>query len=294
MLQAPYSRYSRLFVYHLDLTGEPEVADRDFIGAWQEGETIVLFFHREKGALIDRICKQYGCSLVYQADLDYRDWEAGIDIAPFTVENLTIAPVWDPAPAQIKLDPSVIFGSGFHPTTRLCLQAMLTLMREAAPPIRSVHDLGCGTGVLSLAAARSGATEILAIDYNGLACRVADNNVGLNHCREVIHTRRMDLSADSPSTHGIDLVMANLHHELLLLLFQRPSFWQARFYILSGFFIHREEELLAALPSSGRVRFKARHSQSRWAIWVLERKKNVKNAKNAKNGDRSIFCQSKK
>ncbi len=177
MLKPPYTKYSRLFAYHLSLETVPEVDDPDFIGAWQEGETIVLFFHREKNNLIEKICQEHNSTIVYQADLDYQDWDAGIEIAPFAVGDLTVAPVWSESDAQIKLDPSVIFGSGFHPTTRMCLQSVVDLYSNADSPIKKVYDFGCGTGVLAIAAAVKGSEDILAVDYNALACDVAAANV---------------------------------------------------------------------------------------------------------------------
>lgn len=272
MLRPPYRRYSRLYVYHLGLTAPPEIDDPDWIGAWQEGETIVLFFHRPKDELVRALCARHGCELVYQADLDYADWEAGVEPAPFTVGGLRIAPVWDQGEADLRLDPSVIFGSGFHPSTRLCLEAVCAYFaaRPAHAAPATVLDLGCGTGVLSLAAAFLGAGQVTAHDYNGLACEVTRANARRNGLDGRVTCRRTDLLTSPPATAGIDLVMANLHHELLLDLFARPTFWQAGHYLLSGFFPAREEALLAALPVPS-PRFVARRSSGKWALWVLDR-----------------------
>lgn len=269
MLKHPYTRYARLFVYHLDLSEVPEVDDPDFIGAWQEGETIVLFFHREKESEIAALCRRYGCTIVYQADLDYADWEAGTEVSAFTVGDLTVAPVWEETPADITIDPSVIFGSGFHPTTRLCLQSLLQLYDTTDPPLELVYDLGCGTGLLAMAAAVKGARKIVAVDYNGLACDTARANAHTNTMSDRIEVRRLDLSQQCPDSLGIDLIMANLHHPLLLQLFSRPSFWQARYYIFSGVFTSREADLLAALPA-GKLRFLDRQSSKKWCVWVLQ------------------------
>jgi len=266
MLRPPYRRYERLYVYHIGLSEPPEIMDRDFIGAWQEGETIVLFFHRPKDELIGALCAAHGCDLVYQADVDYSDWEAGVEISAFAAGGLRFAPVWEEGEADIRLDPSVVFGSGFHPTTRMCLDALGTLAAEA--PVESMLDLGCGTGVLSIAAAAKGARRVVAVDYNGLAREVAAANAARNGFSALVDCRRQDLLAASPDTAGFDLVAANLHHELLLELFRRPSFWRAGRYILSGFFSSREEALLCALPTPA-PRFMARRAAGKWAMWVL-------------------------
>lgn len=269
MLKHPHCRYTRLFVYHLDLTEVPAVNDPDFIGAWQEGETIVLFFHTEKAAEVAALCRAYSCSVVYQADLDYADWEAGTEVAAFTVGDLTVAPVWQTTPADIRIDPSVIFGSGFHPTTRLCLQALLKLCATTERPLAQVYDLGCGTGLLAMAAVVKGASNVVAIDYNGLACETARANARTNNMAGRLTVRHLDLSAQCPASLGVDLIMANLHQPLLLKLFSQPSFWQARYYLFSGIFSSREEELLSALPT-GKLRFLDRQSSNKWCVWLLQ------------------------
>ena len=68
------------------------------------------------------------CSVVYEADLDSTDRESGLEVSSFSVGPRTVSPVWEDVPAQIRLDPSVIFGSGFHPTTRLCLDSLVELL----------------------------------------------------------------------------------------------------------------------------------------------------------------------
>jgi ribosomal protein L11 methyltransferase len=267
MLRPPHERYQRLHVYHLDSVDLPRVDDPDLIGIWLEDGSPILFFHRDKDELIARLCNERGCRLIYQAELDYADWEAGQDITPFTVAGLTVAPVWDEAPADIRLDPSVIFGTGFHPSTRLCLETLDKYCRAPEFGLRSMLDLGTGTGLLSIAAARLGLTSITGIDHNPLACEVARRNVDLNRYREKISILEMDLRREEPDT-GVDLVVANLYHHLLAELFSRPSFWRARLYLVAGFIPSMEEELLAALPTQ-RVRLLERRRAEHWCLWVL-------------------------
>jgi ribosomal protein L11 methyltransferase len=267
MLHPPYRRYERLHVYHLDSVILPAVSDPDLIGIWLEDGSPILFFHQPKEELISELCRAHGCALIYQAELDYGDWEAGQDIGPFSLAGLTVAPVWDEVPADIRLDPSVVFGTGFHPSTRLCLETLGKYCRTPELKLETMLDLGCGTGLLAIAAARLGLTRITGVDHNPLACAVARRNVELNHCQKEVSIKELDLRREEPDT-GVDLVVANLYHHLLAELFARPSFWRARLYLVAGFIPSMEEELLSALPAD-RVRLLERRRSERWCLWVL-------------------------
>ena len=132
-------------------------------------------------------------------------------------------------------------------------------------------DLGTGTGLLAIAAARLGLSSITGIDHNPLACEVARRNVALNSCQGKITVRELDLCKEEPDTR-VDLVVANLYHHLLAELFTRPAFWRARLYLVAGFIPSMEEELLAALPAH-RVRLLERLRSERWCLWVVAPKK---------------------
>jgi ribosomal protein L11 methyltransferase len=269
VLKPPYTRYDRLHVYSLDLAELPPlVDDPDLIGAWVEDGEALLFFHREKEALIEGLCRQTGSSVVYQADLDYQEWEAGHVISSFSVDGLTVAPVWETAPADIRLDPSVVFGSGFHPTTRLCLEMLLKYIAEDSP--RSVLDLGSGTGLLGIAAACRGVPEVTAVDHNALACELLAANAERNGVADRLAIRQLDLRRGCPDTR-VDLVVANLYKGLLEQLFDQPSFWQAKTYLISGFVPAMEPDLLAALPPRG-LRFVKRQRRELWCLWILRRR----------------------
>ncbi len=278
MLRSPHTRYEKLHVYYLDRRDLPPVDDPDLIGIWIEDETAILFFHRDREALVGRLCEQSGAKVIYQACLEYRDWEAGVEVTSFSTAALRVRPVWetsqvdgDDGTAEIVLDPSVIFGSGFHATTRLCLESLESLLLESGRRIRSVLDLGTGTGLLAIAAARLGAERVLAVDNNPLAVEVARKNVALNGCDGAVRVEQMDLLSDPPATDGYDLVITNLYKGLLIHLFGQRSFWQGQVYLVSGFLPGMEAELLAALPG-GSVRMLHRGGKERWRLWLLEKK----------------------
>lgn len=267
MLRAPYTKYSRLYTYHIDGGSLPVIDDPDLIGAWEEDGKTILIFHHPKDQLLADYCQQNSCRIFYQADLDYKDWEMGREIVSFTVGSLKIAPIWAREEADIKIDPSVVFGNGFHPSTRMCLEALVRYSSNLPKGFTGL-DLGCGTGLLGICAARLGASSVMAIDYNSLACKVARKNAVCNEVEDILTVKQLDLRTRLPST-GVDVLMANLHHELLAALFQNPSFWEAGLFILSGFMPGEEEKLLASLPTSP-PRFLDRGSLDKWRVWVLD------------------------
>jgi ribosomal protein L11 methyltransferase len=272
MLKPPYEKYDRVYVYHVDVPALSVEMEPDLIGSWREGETTVLFYHVEKDDYVQALCRKESCSIVYQADIDYRDWESGVDVGPFSVGELTVAPVWNKEPADIRLDPSVIFGNGFHPTTRLCLQTLEQLLSKYDGQIQSGYDLGCGTGLLAIAAAKLGVKQVTAFDENSLACEVAAANINRNQVGSVVSVKQQDLMVESPSTENVDLVMANLFHDLLEKLFNDQEFWKARFYIISGFFTAREEILLRHLVDIHGLHFLDRKHREKWGMWLIERR----------------------
>ena len=269
MLRPPHDRYQRLYVYHLAMDLLPEITDPDFIGGWLEDGKPILFFHHDKQQLVEELCRQHNGTIFYQADLDYSDWEAGHAITAFAIDDLTVAPIWEKTPADIRLDPSVIFGSGFHPTTRMCLAMLLKYLSAPELAINTMLDLGCGTGLLGIAAAMRGVKKITAVDYNSLACDLTDKNAERNGVGDRIVVEQRDLLKGLPDT-KVDLVVANLYRDLLRQLFQNKAFWQGNLYIISGFISGMEEELLAALPDKG-LRMLERTRGDNWCLWVLLR-----------------------
>jgi ribosomal protein L11 methyltransferase len=127
-------------------------------------------------------------------------------------QQLLILPAWLDAPMEhadrlvIRMDPGSAFGTGSHPTTRLCLEAL-----EAAPPQGLlVADLGCGSGVLGLASLLLGADAVLAADTDSLAVRATEGNRTLNDCSE----QRLKVALGSVET--LQALLAGRRADLLL------------------------------------------------------------------------------
>lgn len=155
-------------------------------------------------------------SLIYPLKLEERllaeeDWAEAwkAHFFPHRVgRRLVIKPSWreyQPSDGEmvIELDPGMAFGTGLHPTTRLCLQAVEAHLR---PGWRAL-DLGTGSGIQALAAARLGASRVLALDTDPVAVKVARGNVRANSLSRRITVRRGSLPVDGLP---FDLVVANI------------------------------------------------------------------------------------
>ena len=124
-------------------------------------------------------------------------------------DRLTVRPPWESAgttPLEVVIDPGRAFGTGAHATTRLCLELLLEVTRPG-----SLLDLGCGSGVLAITAARLGFAPVLAVDNDPAAVAATSANAALNGVG--IEVRRLDLRSER--TPYADTITANLLAPLL-------------------------------------------------------------------------------
>ena len=139
-----------------------------------------------------------------------RDWIAASreDIVPIGIGPLWIGPHWTVPPPNrtvVRLEPGLAFGSGRHPTTRLCLERLV-----AAPPTGiDVVDYGCGSGILAVAAAALGARRVLALDIDPQALRATAENARLNGVADRVSVVATDAAASVPAE-PVPLVVANI------------------------------------------------------------------------------------
>lgn len=247
--------YDKLYIYEID--GRIDQKDRDFpadyIGTWLEGDHAFLFFSQTQDRVVQSILERNpSFHLIDRFTLDYRDWQAGDEIRPFRVGKMVFIPPWENVALAtdeipILLDPSVVFGTGLHLTTRDCLEALCKVFQEDRP--QTVLDLGTGTGILALACAKLGAERVLAVDYNPLAVKTATRNVILNgeeKCINVIKGKAEDLIRQQA-----DLICCNLPCQVLDRLLNTEAFFQKRWSILSGFFSSQAEGVAQRLRRRG-------------------------------------------
>lgn len=106
----------------------------------------------------------------------------------------------------IGIDPGMAFGTGQHPTTAMCLRTLEDLVR----PGMSVLDLGCGSSILSIAAAKLGATAVLALDIDPLAVKASGENAAANGVDHLVEVREGTLDIETPSLESFDIIAANI------------------------------------------------------------------------------------
>jgi ribosomal protein L11 methyltransferase len=245
----------KLYVYEIEGRVNPpsELTAQDFLGCWREGHCSYLFFSAPREAEVKAwLAADPGQgTFLSVTDLNYSDWEAGQALKPTWVAGFYLCPVWEepqPEPQDItlRLEPGLAFGSGYHPTTRLCLSLLQQVFQEDAPS--KVLDLGTGTGVLALASLALGAQQVIAVEYNDLAVHTAARNVRHNakECDILqIHGDARDF-AYIPA----DLALANIHLDVLLDLLNLPEFFDKKWYIFSGILGTQIERFLAAFKTT--------------------------------------------
>lgn len=168
--------------------------------------------------------------------------------------RIVIAPTWREYQPQdsevvIRLDPGMAFGTGHHPTTRMCLE----LLEELVRPHMSVLDVGCGSGVLSLAAARLGARSVLGLEIDSVAASVAMENVrgnGLSHVIRVAHGTLPHPEAGSAS---FDLAAVNISARVVTGLAQEVAraVKPGGSIVTSGFLVATEADVTRRLAEAG-------------------------------------------
>jgi len=177
---------------------------------WQRSRVVALFQQEQQAReAVELLAPQEfftGCEVVGVRPVADQDWVrltqsqfAPVDITP----SFWIVPSWHEPPAEaervIRLDPGLAFGTGTHPTTRMCLRWIA--QRDLAG--RRVLDYGCGSGILAIGAAKFGAAEIVAVDIDPAAVESTQINAANNH---------VGLQAGLPelARGDFDVVLANI------------------------------------------------------------------------------------
>ncbi len=172
---------------------------------------------------------------------------------PEHIGQIVIKPSWESYTPQedelvVELDPGMAFGTGTHPTTRLCLMLLQELVRS---PLQ-VLDVGTGSGILAVSAAKLGAAAVLASDIDPLAVRIAAENAGRNGVADRIVCREGNL-LELGLTKKFDLVVANIiANAILTIIPDVPGVLApgGRF-LASGIIGERYPEVQAALEAHG-------------------------------------------
>jgi ribosomal protein L11 methyltransferase len=169
--------------------------------------------------------------------------------------RLVIRPTWRrhrraPDDVVLALDPGMAFGTGLHPTTRLCLAAVEDLAERGVLARARVLDVGCGSGILAIAAIRLGAASAFGLDTDPIAIEATAANARRNGVLRRVHAREGSVpSGASP----FDVVLANLIAGVLVPLAAslRDELRAGGTLLASGIFVDREAEVAAAFEAAG-------------------------------------------
>ena len=180
---------------------------------------------------------------------------------PFrAADDIVIKPTWEEYKKEkdsdilIEIDPGIAFGTGSHETTKLCIQALDKYVKNGD----SVLDVGCGSGILSIAALKLGAKHATAIDIDEVAVKVAAENMAVNHIPSSDYTLYDgDLISNAflkvKAGTGHDIVVANILADVIIPLtgVVKPHLKKGGLYITSGIIDTKEAEVREALLENG-------------------------------------------
>ncbi len=241
-----------LYIYYINgvIPAHHCLEDKDFIGNWVEDDFSFLFFTRPARRRVINILSDFpGRSLLDEYEMTYAQWQGG-SIEPVRIGRFLLNPTWIKASpgkneVAITIDSGVVFGNGSHATTQACLEAIDIAC--AGNKVKSMLDLGSGTGILALAAAKLGCEKILAVDYNFLAARTARRNVSLNNLDDRILV--VNGRAEEHTGLATDLLVANIHFAVMAELVRTEGFLHQKWFVLSGLLGSEVEKILAFLAT---------------------------------------------
>ena len=217
-----------------------------------------------------------------QADEDWSlSWKQHWQADPVG-QGLLILPAWLPCPPEhaerrlIAMDPGSAFGTGSHPTTRLCLEALELLAARTPEGLAGlrVADLGCGSGVLGLAALRLGAASVAAADTDSLAVRATADNAALNGLTPQVRVQlgSVEVLAALLEAQPADLLLCNILAPVIQALC--PAFNTVLAAngvgLLSGLLVDQAPALQLALRDEG-WQAELTAEQSQWGLMTIRR-----------------------
>ena len=220
---------------------------------------------------------EYGPLILSMENVEDADWENNWKAfyKPMEIgDRLIVIPDWEEAETggrvALRLNPGLIFGTGSHATTRLCLQALEKTVR----PGMRVLDLGCGSGILSIAALLLGAERAYGCDIDDKAVDVAYENAALNSIgRDRYTVRAGDVLSDEGLRRdmgsGYDIVVANIVSDVIIGLaptargLKKPE----GYFLCSGIIDDRAEEVRQKLEAAGLTILET-HSSEGWFSYL--------------------------
>ncbi|NYS34150.1 50S ribosomal protein L11 methyltransferase, partial [Streptococcus danieliae] len=234
------------------LFGEPGMEPQE--AAWERSRVVALTdVDADQAAIVATAAAAVGMATVpafTMRPVEEQDWVrlTQSQFAPIHIgKNIWVVPSWHEAPDPdgliLELDPGLAFGTGSHPTTRLCMEWL-----EANPaPGKSVLDYGCGSGILAMVAKKLGAQTVVGVDIDPQAIESAGLNAERNQC-EIEYFLPDTFATSAHATAKFDIVVANILSSPLKVMAPMLSGRVAAggALILSGVLARQAEEVAAA------------------------------------------------
>jgi len=268
-VRAEQLELAQLRLWELGADGLEERDETTLLRESAPGQVVVIAAFSDEAAAqyaLKELREEYAAEIIYVASEDWAtEWRRGFS-AQRIGKRLLLHPSWEPAQSEpgdavLTIDPENAFGSGDHETTRLVLQ----MLEQRVAGGERVLDVGCGSGVLSIAAVRLGAAAAVAVDIDEDALVVARRNAEINGVASRIETSARPLQ-DIDGAY--DIVLANIETRVLI---HMPNQLQARIapggiLVLSGILRGERDELLAAYAP---MRLEACLEDGEWCACLL-------------------------
>ena len=237
--------------------GDPAAAEHAAAQAAEALGHLQAFGLRPIGELSTRI--------VHEADWA-EAWKAHFPVMRIG-RRIVIRPTWrehvaGPDDIVLDLDPGMAFGTGLHPSTRLCLAAVESVADRGLLAGARVLDVGCGSGILAIAAAKLGAASVFGVDTDPIAIEATEANAARNGLGDRIHARSGSLPSGEAA---FDVVLANLIASVLIDLARllRDELRPGGVLLASGIFVDRESDVRAAFAAAD-LDVEARTAEGDW------------------------------
>lgn len=166
-------------------------------------------------------------------------------------EKIVIKPIWEEYNSKeneiiVEMDPGMAFGTGTHETTKMCIEALEKRVQKES----TVFDIGTGSGILAITAAKLGAKKVIGVDLDPVAVDSAKQNIGFNKLDniEIIHGNLMDVINGKA-----EVVVANIIAEVIILLCEDVKKFLKKngYFISSGIIKDRKEDVINELTTVG-------------------------------------------
>ena len=225
-------------------------------GYFKEDDKFEEYFKYIKESVenLDKFGLDKGKGLVTVAKVNEQDWENNWKkyYKPTKIgEKIVVRPIWEPyekgeEEIVINLDPGMAFGTGTHETTRMCVQAL----EKYVTPDSTVFDIGTGSGILAIAAAKLKAKKVIGVDLDPVAVTSAKENIELNNLNniEILHGNLMEVVVGRAN-----IVVANIIADTIILLAEdvKNFIEKEGYFISSGIIKDRKDDVIKKLEQCG-------------------------------------------